>query len=78
MSSQDGEVVDANEGHEDILSHGGGRIYRLSTLRFISKGDEGPKVLLLTRIFLRHVSRLRASSITMTAMSVYVFMLLFV
>ena len=42
---QDGDVVDANEGHEDIPRHEGGRVYRLSALRFIPKGDEVPRVL---------------------------------
>ena len=65
------DVVDANEGHEDIPKHEGGRIYKLSTLRFITKGDEVPKVLihLLSCIFCRHASRLRENSITMAVMS---------
>ena len=47
------------------------RYHRLSTLRFIPEGDEVPRVLihLLSRILRKHASRLRASSITMTAMS---------
>ena len=48
-----------------------GRIYRLSTLRFIPKGDKVSKVLihLLSRIFHRHASQSQASLITMTVMS---------
>ena len=51
-------MADANEGHEGIPRHEGRRIYRLSTLRFIPKGDEVPKVLihLLSHIFRRHAS----------------------
>ena len=61
-------MVNVSEGHENIPRDGGGRIYTLSTLRFIPKGDEVPKVLihLLSHIFRRHASRLQASSITMT------------
>ena len=64
-------MVEANEGHKDIPRHDGGRIYRLSTLRFIPRGDKVPKVLihLLSRTLRSHASWLRASSITMTDMS---------
>ena len=48
-----------------------GRFHRLSTLRFIPTGDEVLRVLihLPSLVFRRHASWLRASSITMTAMS---------
>ena len=48
-----------------------GQVYRPSTLRFIPKGNEVPRVLIhqLSLIFCRHASRLRANSMAMTAMS---------
>ena len=47
------------------------QVYKPSTLRFIPKTNEVPRVLihLLSLIFHRHASRLRANSMAMTAMS---------
>ena len=46
VSSLDGDVVDTNEGNEGILRYEGGRIYKLSTLRFIpiyrGRSTQGP------------------------------------
>ena len=65
--------------HDDVIGgtmvHGGpweSRLHRLSTRRFIPKGNAVPRVLIhrLSRIFRKHGSRLLTWSITITAMSV--------